>query len=108
MAIARYRESVARFEELTDHVPVARSLSELSYVLRNPENGDEAADGESHRDNEAAQAARRAVSICRRNNYPIGVAEGLIQLSASLKPFSEEGHQSLVESLALYQWLNIG
>ncbi len=102
----RYNEAVALYEALADHLSTAHALSELSYVLRNLKIGDEMGQSEE-RTGEAAQAARRAVSICRQHNYPLGVAEGLIQVSASVNPFLEEAQQSLEESLALYQQLNI-
>lgn len=102
----RYTKAVSLYEALADHLSVARTLSELSYVLRNLENVGEMGQNGNH-NNEAAQAARRAISISRQHNYPLGIAEGLIQLSASVHPFSDEAQQSLEESLALYKQLNI-
>ncbi|MFZ1752920.1 MAG: hypothetical protein WBO46_00155 [Caldilineaceae bacterium] len=102
----RYTKAVALYEALDDLWSVARALSELSYVLRNLENVDETAQSQQHY-LEAEQAARRSVDISRRNNYSVGVAEGLIQLSASLDPESDEAQQVLEESLALYAQLEI-
>lgn len=106
IAKQRYTEAMILYEQLADYLSVARTLSELSYVLRNLKIGDEMGQSKEHT-GEAIQAARRAVSICRQHNYPLGVAEGLIQVSASVNPFLEEAQQSLEESLALYQQLNI-
>lgn len=102
----RYTEAVALYEALDDPWDAARALSELSYVLRNLENVGETAQGQQHY-LEAEQAARRSVDISRRNDYAVGVAEGLIQLSASLNPASDEAQQVMEESLALYTHLEI-
>jgi len=104
----RYTEAVALYEALGDPWSMARALSELSYVLRNLENVGETADSqEDHLELEAEQAARRSVAICRQNSYSVGVAEGLIQLGASLHPRSNEGRLALEESLVLYTELKI-
>lgn len=102
----RYTETVALYEALDDPWDAARALSELSYVLRNLGNVGGSAQSQQHY-LEAEQAARRSVDISRRNDYSVGVAEGLIQLSASLDPRLDETQQVLEESLALYAKLNI-
>ncbi|MEZ4616810.1 MAG: NB-ARC domain-containing protein [Caldilineaceae bacterium] len=102
----RFTEAVALFEALDDPWSVARALGELSYVLRNLENVGETAQSQQHY-LEAEQAARRSVAICRQNSYSVGVAEGLIQLSASLNSGLDEAQQVSEESLALYTQLKI-
>ncbi len=99
-------ESLAVFEELDDYRSAVRVLGELNYVLRNLDNVGTMAQSHQQR-REAAEAARRGVAISRKNNYPVGVAEGLIQLSATVNQLSEENTQALEESLALYTQLNI-
>jgi len=98
----RYTEAVALYEALDDSWAMSRALNELSYILRNLENVED-----QQHDQEAEQAARRSVAICRQNGDSVGVAEGLIQLSASLHPKTDEARHALEESLALYTQLKI-
>ena len=100
-----YTEAVALFEALGDFWSAARALSELSYILRNLENVDESVQSRQYRF-QAEQAARCSVDISRRNDYSVGVAEGLNQLSASISG-SIESQQALEESLAIYTELKI-
>ena len=99
-------QSLAVFEELDDYRSAVRVLGELNYVLRNLDNVGTMAQSHQQR-REAAEAARRGVAISRKYNYPVGVAEGLIQLSATVDQLSEENTQALGESLALYTELSI-
>lgn len=98
----RYTEAVALYEALDDSWAMARALNELSYILRNLENVED-----QQHDLGAEQAARRSVAICRQNGDSVGVAEGLIQLSASLHPKTDEATHALEESLALYTQFKI-
>jgi predicted ATPase len=107
VAARRYLvESLAIFEELDDYRSAVRVLGELNYILRNLDNVGTMAQSHQQRI-EAAEAARRGVAISRKHNYPVGVAEGLIQLSATVNQLSEENTQALEESLALYTQLNL-
>lgn len=102
----RFTEAVALFEALDNPWAVAQALNELCYALRNLETVGESPESQEYH-GEAEQAARRSVAICRQNGYVVGVAEGLIQLSASLDQCSDEAQQAVEESLALYTELKI-
>ncbi len=104
----RFAESIAILQPLGDHWAVAGALTELSFVMRNiGEIGTVAQRQEQLA--EAEQTVRQSLAICRQIDYPVGVAEALMQLGMThyYQFRLDEAHTAIAESVALYADLNI-